>query len=122
LGTARYPNPQSVPSPKRTGSIWLGKILTETGWLGRSAFFVLLGWLALLGHRLAQRRAAAAVDRVLGIALPGVAALTAVAAAYGPFLTVRGYATVFWLLVGIAISAVYDGRSGRRLGWARATR
>jgi hypothetical protein len=122
LGTFHYPNPQSVPLPKRTGSIWLGKILTEAGWLGVSAFFVLLGWLALLGHRLAKRRAAARADRVLGLALAGVAALTAVAAAYGTLLTVRGYATVFWLLVGIAISAHYDGRPGRRLGWARATR
>lgn len=122
LGTFDYPNPHSVPQPKRTGSIWLGKILTETGWLGVVAFFMLLGWLVLLGYRLAQRRAAPTSDRVLGLALPGVAALTAAAAAYGTLLTVRGYATVFWLLVGIAISAVYDGRPGRRLGWARGTR
>ena len=108
-----------ISAPRRTGLTWLGKILTETGWLGVAAFLGLLVWLVVLGWKLCRRRDAATADGVLGAALPGIAALTAVGAAYITVLTIRGCATVFWVLVGIAISAAYQGR-GWRLGSRRS--
>jgi hypothetical protein len=101
----RYPSASAIPPPQRTATTWLGKILTETGWLGVGAFFGFLGWLVLLGCRVARRPGAERFDRVLGAALPGIAVLTAAGAAYATVLSVRGYATVFWVLVGVAISA-----------------
>jgi hypothetical protein len=103
-----------IPAPRRTGTTWIGKVLTETGWMGVAAFLGILGWLVLLGRRLARRREGPTGDRVLGVALPGIVALTAVGAAYIDILTTRGYAYLFWLVVGIAISAGYEGRSVRR--------
>jgi hypothetical protein len=107
-GASRYPSASAIPRSQRTATTWLGKILTETGWLGIGAFFGLLGWLVLLGRRLARRPGAERVDRVLAVSLPGIAALTAAGAAYATILSVRGYATVFWVLVGVAISAAYS--------------
>ena len=101
---AFYPSPTAIPPAERTGSTWLGKVLTETGWLGIAVFLGLLAWLMLVGVGLCQR-ALAMSDRVLGIALIPVAALTGATAAYGTFPTVGGYAIVFWTLVGLAISA-----------------
>ena len=83
--------------------------MTETGWLGVAAFLALLGWLALLGRRLC-RSDEATEDRVLGVALIGVAALTGATAVYGTFPTIAGYAVFFWPIVGLAISADRDGR------------
>ncbi len=99
---------QFVPEPQRTGSTWIGVLLTETGWLGLSAFIVLLGWLVLLGRRLWNFSAPGGPDRLLGAALPGLVALTAVGAAFTTILDVRGYSLVFWLLVGVAISAARE--------------
>lgn len=117
-----YQLAQDVPLPQRTGSTWIGLILTETGWLGFAAFIALLGWLALLGRTLWRQAEARSADRAFGVALPGVAALTAVGGAFATILDVRGYSIVFWLLVGVAISAAYPGRSLRRPAHAEAAR
>jgi O-antigen ligase len=102
-----YSRPADVPRPQRTGFTWIGKLLTETGWLGLAAFFALLVWLAFLGRRV-WGHAVADADRALGAALVGVAALTAVGAAYTPVLDVRGYSAVFWILVGLGIAAARE--------------
>jgi hypothetical protein len=111
-----------IPPPKKTGFTWFGKILTETGWLGVSAFLLLLGWLLLIGVRLVRSNAEATADRILGIALPGVVGLTAAGAGYTTILTTRGYATVFWVLVGVAISAYADIAPEGWGRWRRWTR
>jgi hypothetical protein len=80
-------------------------------------FFGFLAWLGLLGSRLWCVREGAVPDRVLGAALPGIAALTAVGGAYATIMSVRDYATVVWLLVGITLSAAYDGPVRRQLRW-----
>jgi hypothetical protein len=102
-----YTRPSQIPPPRRTATTWIGKALTETGWLGLIAFAGLLCWLVVLGWRLWGRPAAPLADRVMGAALPGIAALSAAGAAYATILSVRGYSTVFWVLVGVAIAAVY---------------
>lgn len=103
-----YALAQDVPEPQRTGSTWIGALLTETGWLGVAAFAGLLLWLCAIGLRLQRAPAATAVDRSLGAALPGLAALTAVGAAFTTILDVRAYSLVFWVLIGIALSAVRE--------------
>jgi MFS family permease len=113
-----YRDTHSIPRPQRTGSTWFGKLLTETGWLGVAAFLALLAWLVLLGRRLC-RSTEASEDRVLGIALIGVAALTGATAVYGTFPSLPGYAVLFWAMVGLAISAARDGR--RRANVAAVT-
>jgi hypothetical protein len=115
---------QYVPEPQRTGSTSVGTLLTETGWLGLLAFVGFLTWLAILGRRLWQR-STAAVDRALGAALPGIAALTLLGAIFTTVLDVRGYSIAFWLLVGVALSAARDVGAYRALPsprWARAPR
>jgi hypothetical protein len=125
LGSAEldpaYHLAQYVPAPQRTGSTSAGTLLTETGWLGLLAFFGFLLWLAFLGRRLWQR-STASVDRALGAALPGIAALTLLGAVFTTVLDVRGYAIAFWLLVGVALSAARDVGAYRPLAspaWAR---
>ena len=110
-----YRDTHSIPPPERTGSTWFGKLLTETGWLGVTAFLALLGWLVLLGRRLC-RSTEASEDCVLGLALIGVTALTGATAVYGTFPSLPGYAVLFWAMVGLAISAARDGRRRAKAG------
>jgi len=102
-----YVTSESIPLPQRTGTTWIGRTLTETGWLGLGAFVALLGWLALLGRKLWQSAAVGSADRAFAAALPGIAALTAVGATFTTILDVRGYSALFWVVVGLAISATY---------------
>jgi len=97
---------QEVPLPQRTGTTWVGKVLTETGWLGLGAFGALLAWLVLVAARL-WRTAAATADRVLAASLPGIAGLTGIGAVFTTVLDVRGYSLLFWIVVGIAIAAAH---------------
>jgi len=98
-----------VPAPQKTGGTWPGRLLIETGWLGLTAFVALLLWLAALGLQL-WRNGVAAADRALGAALPGLAALTVLGGVELLILDVRGYSIVFWILVGLAISAARAAR------------
>jgi hypothetical protein len=97
-----------VPLPERTGATWIGFLLTETGWLGLIAFVVLIGAIAWWGRTLWRRAQPATADRAFGAALPGLAALTTLGAVFATVLDVRGYSIVFWILVGVAISARHD--------------
>jgi hypothetical protein len=109
---------QLVPPPQRTSSTWLGRALTETGWVGVFAFGALLIWLVGAGHRLWTRGGSAA-DRALGAALPTIAALTAAGAVLTTILDVRGFALPFWILVGLTVSALREaGPRSASLGHA----
>ncbi|MDX6477323.1 MAG: hypothetical protein QOH95_2834 [Gaiellaceae bacterium] len=99
-----YTLAQQVPLPQRTGSTWVSLVLTESGWLGLAAFAGLLAWLILLAIRL-RRAATDLAGAVLAIGLPSIAALTAVGAVFTTILDVRAYATVFWVVVGVAVSS-----------------
>jgi hypothetical protein len=112
--TASYLLAQDVPPSQRTGSTWIGLLLTETGWAGLIAFFFLLGWLTLLGRRLWRGGSPAGPDRALGAALPGLAALTGAGAVFTTILSVRSYSIVFWILIGLAISAARELGPPRR--------
>jgi hypothetical protein len=105
-----YDRAQDVPLAQRTGPTWIGRVLTETGWLGLMAFFALVGWTARLGRQLWRLTASASVDRALGASLPGVAAVTVTAGALATILDIRGYSALFWLLVGLALSGVHELR------------
>jgi O-antigen ligase len=100
-----------LPPERRVGVTWIGKILAETGWLGLLAFLGLLAWLAAIGFKLAQR--ASGWDRALGFALPGIAALTLVGAAYTTVLDVRPYSAAFIVLAAAGIAAVRDVNAAR---------
>jgi hypothetical protein len=115
---------QYVPAPQRTGSTSVGTLLTETGWLGLLAFVGFLGWLALLGTRIWRRASPGWPDKALGAALPGVAALTFLGAIFTTVLDVRGYSIVFWLFVGVALSAAREVGAYRavRFAWRRTPR
>ena len=84
----RYRLAQDVPAPQRTGSTAFGATLTETGWLGIAAFSALLAGWSSSGTGCGVQCAAAS-DRALGAALPGLAALTAGGAAMNQILDVR---------------------------------
>jgi hypothetical protein len=109
LGAAKlgagYPTSYDVPLAQRTGSTWIGMLLTETGWFGLAAFGSLLVWLLLVGRRLWSYAPPASVDRALAGALPAIVALTALGAVLATVLDVRGYSIPFWLIVGVAIAA-----------------
>lgn len=109
LGSARqdprYQLAQDVPLPQRTGSTWIGRVLTEAGWLGLGAFVALLAWLVLLGRSLSRHATPQTTDQALGLALPAVAVLTGMGAVFTTVLDVRGYSFLFWIVVGLAISA-----------------
>jgi O-antigen ligase len=110
-----------LPKERRVGVTWIGKVLTETGWLGLIAFLGLVGWLAWLGIRI-LRGPATGYDRALGFALPGFAALTLVGATYTTVLDVRPYSAAFIVLAAAGFAAARDsaaeadvaGGNGRR--------
>jgi hypothetical protein len=110
----RYHRAQDVPVPQRTGPTWIGRILTETGWFGLLAFFGLLLWLALLGLRIWRESEPRTVDRAFGASLPGIAGLTAIGAVSTTILDVRGYSAIFWIVVGVALSAASELRNEGR--------
>jgi hypothetical protein len=101
-----YTLAQDVPLPQRTGSTWIGKLLTESGWLGAAAFAALLAWLVLLSARV-WRTATATADRVLAASLPGIAGLTAIGSVFTTVLDVRAFSLLFWIVVGVAIAAAH---------------
>ena len=39
-----------IPKAQTTGTIWLGRVLGDTGWIGIAAFFGLMAWLRAPGH------------------------------------------------------------------------
>jgi hypothetical protein len=90
---------------ERTNGLWASRTLTEAGWLGIAAFAGLLAWLLVLSRRLWARAPERSVDRVIALAVPGVAGLTAAGAFYTTILSVQAYATVFWLVAGLALGA-----------------
>jgi hypothetical protein len=93
-----------VPLSHRTGVTWVGKIITETGWLGLAAFVGLLAWLFWLGLRLIVR-ASDPWDRALGFLMPAFVALTAGGAVYTTVLDVRAYSALFVVLSAATIAA-----------------
>lgn len=93
--------PKSVPLPQRTGSTWVGRVLTEAGWLGLAAFGALLAWLAVLAVSLG-RAPGARSDGVLSAALLPLILLTVAGAVDTTILDVRAYSLPFWLVVGLA--------------------
>ena len=109
-GVAEIDNSATVftylPPERRVGVTWIGKVLTETGWLGLLAFVGLCAWLAWIGLRLARR--ATGWDRALGYALPGIAAVTLVGATYTTVLDVRPYSAAFIVLAAAGVAAARD--------------
>ena len=97
-----------LPPERRVGVTWIGKVLTETGWLGLLAFVGLCAWLAWIGLLLARR--ASGWDRALGYALPGIAALTLIGATYTTVLDVRPYSAAFIVLAAAGVAAARDLR------------
>jgi hypothetical protein len=106
-----------IPKEQTTGATWIGRTLGDTGWLGLTAFFALIGWLAWLGVRIV-RHPASRFDQALGFALPAFMGLTLVGAAYTTILDVRAYSAVFIVLAAAGIAAARDSAAssgnGRR--------
>lgn len=96
-----------IPKEHTTGATWIGRVLGDGGWLALAAFLALIGWLALLGVRIA-RAPASRWDAALGYALPPFAALTLVGAAYTTVLDVRAYSAVFIVVAAAAFAAARD--------------
>jgi hypothetical protein len=94
---------------ERTNGLWVSRTLTEAGWAGIAAFAGLLAWALFAAVRI-WRRAPRGPDRVIALALPGVAGLTFAGGFYITVLAVQPYASVFWLFVGLALAAVSDRR------------
>src|SRR5262249_30661244 len=92
-------DPNSVPLPQRTGPTWVGRVLTECGWLGIAAFAGLLVWLVAVGV------AAARAGSPFGPALPFVALVTAAGALETTILDVRAFSLPFWIVAGLASGA-----------------
>jgi hypothetical protein len=106
-----------IPKEQMTGATWIGRTLGDTGWLGLTAFFALIAWLAWLGVRIV-RHPASRFDQALGFALPAFVGLTLVGAAYTTILDVRAYSAVFIVLAAAGIAAARDSAAssgnGRR--------
>jgi hypothetical protein len=94
----------AVSPPHRTGVTWLGKVITETGWLSAIALFALLGWLVWLGVGLI-RHASSDWERALGFTMPAFVALTAGGTVYTTVLDVRAYSALFIVLAATTIAA-----------------
>jgi hypothetical protein len=107
-------DPNAVPYPERTGETWIGRVLTECGWVGLVAFFGLLGWLTILAWRLWSRTSSEEVA-ILALAFPVITALTVAGAAYTTILDVRAYSVAFWVLTGLLVGAVSADRTQRLL-------
>jgi hypothetical protein len=106
-----------IPKEQTTGATWIGRTLGDTGWLGLTAFFALIGWLAWLGVRIV-RHLASRFDQALGFALPAFMGLTLIGAAYTTILDVRAYSAVFIVLAAAGIAAAHGSAAssgnGRR--------
>lgn len=120
---AAYTTAPAVPKPERVGGTWIGVVLVDSGWLGLIAFALLLLWLLVIALRISLRRPAPqrASAWLMAVALPGLAALTLFGAVLTTILDVRGYSILFWVLVGLGVSAALDaGVRVPLLGGARA--
>ncbi len=94
-----------------TNSVWLPRVITETGFIGVVAFFGLLAYLVALTVRNRALLRSPSWDGAVMLALPGIAALTLVSALFNTALAIQPYATLFWSLLGIAIAIDAAGRS-----------
>jgi hypothetical protein len=92
-------------------SVWVPRVLLEGGLLGVLAFAGLLLALVNLARRARPRMPAGTLDSAIMLAMPGLAALTFVAAFYLPVLASPPYATVFWSLAGVSL-AISRTRAG----------
>jgi hypothetical protein len=95
---------------QRTGGIWIGQVLTETGWIGVVTLVALLGYLALLGSRTQSRLPPGSLDRALVVALPGLSLLALAGSTYSPMFFEPQFNVLFWPLVGICIAIAYGAR------------
>jgi hypothetical protein len=85
-------------------SVWIPRALLEGGLLGMAAFVGLLVAMANVTRRARGKMRTGTVDSALMLALPGLAALTFVAALYLPVLASPPYATIFWTLLGVCLA------------------
>jgi hypothetical protein len=93
-----------VSARARSGGIWTGRLLIETGWIGVALFVALLGWIVLLACRTRNRAPPGSLDRGILAALPGLAAVTLLGAFYASVLSVPPYILFFSSLVGVGLA------------------
>lgn len=103
-----------LDADQRTGGIWFGIVLTETGWIGILLFLSVLAYMTLLGRRTRTSVASGSLDRAVLVALPGVALLTLLGSVYIQLFFQPPYTVFFWPLLGIAIAIGSEARSKRR--------
>lgn len=96
---------------QKTNGVWVPRILTETGFLGVTAFAILIAYLVAVTWRNRNLLRSPSWDGAVILALPGVAALTLVSGFFNTVLAVQPYATLFWPLLGIAV-AIDRGSGG----------
>jgi hypothetical protein len=114
--TATNPtNERGLLTPvQQTSGLWVGVILTETGWVGVALFIALLVYLIVLGRRTRDLLPSGSLDRGLMIALPGLAWLTLLGGFYISVFWDSSYDAFFWPLVGVCIGIAIDARSRLR--------
>jgi hypothetical protein len=98
---------------QKTNSIWVARLLTETGYLGLLAFVGLEAYLLVLWWRNRRVDPRSGWDSVVIYALPGITAMTLISGLYNTALAIQPYATLFWPLLGIAIAVDRQRRINR---------
>jgi hypothetical protein len=93
-----------VRSAQADGSVWIPRILVETGLAGAAAFIAFVLYLGRMGVLARRKARSGTLDAALGLAMPGLAALTFVGAFYQTVLDVPPYATLLWVLLGLGIA------------------
>jgi hypothetical protein len=97
-------SPVVVRPEQFANSVWIPRIIVEAGALGLIAFLALLAFAARVGIRARRLSPSGTTDAAIGLALPGVAALTFVGGFYQTVLDLPPYGTLFWVVLGLGLA------------------
>lgn len=104
---------------QQTSGIWIGQILTETGWIGVLLFLGLIAYTIRLGYRNAPLLPPGSLDRALLVALPGIGVLTLVGGIYINLFFEPPIDLFFWPILGLCIAIADSARRSSSLARGR---
>lgn len=85
------------------GTVWLPRLITESGLIGLAAFIGLLIWAAYVALRARGRLQPGSVDSAIVLAMPGLCGLVLIASTYEDSILSPGLSTLFWIMLGMCL-------------------